>query len=226
MTADSELIALFARGWAMTRDVAPPVPRLGGHYIRVGQPDQVARYIFPAFDQRVIVELGRTIRGPWIYLKLCEEPEKVRAALPPQWQLREEPTFLMTTPLAEQAINLAAGYRLSLVEDGALLRATVLADGFPVARGRIALVDDMALFDQVATDERHRRKGLGRALMQSLSNAALARGASRGLLSATEMGRSLYGTIGWTMRSPYTSAVIPGEAFGGNAPSPPTGQAS
>jgi GNAT superfamily N-acetyltransferase len=207
MAADPELIALFARGWAMTRRVGPPVPRFGGHYIEVGQPDQAARYVFPRLDQSVI-ELGRTIRDPWIYLKVCEEPEAVRAALSPQWQLRDSPTFMMTTPLIEAAIELAAGYRLSLVEDGALFRAAVLADGLPVAQGRIALLDDTALFDQVATDDLHRRKGLGRALMQALANRALAHGASRGLLSATEMGRSLYEAIGWTVHSPYTSAVI------------------
>lgn len=210
MAADPELIALFARGWAMTRRVGAPVPRFGGHYIDVAQPDQVARYIFPVLDRTVLAELGRTIRDPWIYLKVCEEPEIVRAILPPPWQIRQTPTFMMTAPLAEQAADLAVGYRLSLVGDGELLRATVLADGFPVAQGRIALLGDTALFDQIATDEAHRRKGLGRALMRALSSGALARGAFRGLLSATEMGRSLYETIGWTVHSPYTSAVIPG----------------
>jgi GNAT superfamily N-acetyltransferase len=210
MAADPELIALFARGWAMTRGVGPPVPRFGGHYIDVGQPDQAARYIFSKLDRTVLAELGRTIRHPWIYIKVCDEPETVRTALPPQWQLRDTPTFMMTTPLIESDSNVAAGYRLSLVEDGALLRAMVLADGFPVARGRTALLGETALFDQVATDEAHRRKGLGRALMQALSNGARERGASRGLLSATEMGRRLYETIGWTVHSPYTSAVIPG----------------
>lgn len=209
MAAAPELIALFARGWAMTRGVVAPVPRFGGHYIDVGQPDQVARYIFPSLDRTVLAELGRTIRDPWIYLKVCDEPEIVRAVLPPQWQIRREPTFMMTTPLAEQATDLATGYRLSLEEDGELLRAAVLADGVPVAQARIALLGDTALFDQVATDEAHRRKGLGRALMHALSNGARERGASRGLLSATEMGRRLYETIGWTVHSPYTSAVIP-----------------
>ncbi len=209
MAADPELIAIFARGWAMTRGVGSPVPRLGGHYIQVGQPDQAARYVFPGLDRTVLAELGQTIRDPWIYLKVCEEPEKVRAALPPQWQFRQAPTFMMTKPIAESAVDLTAGYRLSLVEDGVLLRAAVFADGIPVAQGRIALLDETALFDQIATDERHRRKGLGRALMQALSNRALSHGASRGLLSATEMGRSLYEAIGWTVLSPYTSAVIP-----------------
>jgi GNAT superfamily N-acetyltransferase len=78
-----------------------------------------------------------------------------------------------------------------------------------VARGRIALLDQTALFDQIAADESHRRKGLGRAVMQALAGAALARGASQGLLSATDMGRSLYEAIGWSVHSPYTSAVIP-----------------
>jgi GNAT superfamily N-acetyltransferase len=209
MAADPELIALFCRGWAMTREVGPPVPKLGGHYIEVGQPDQVARYVFPHLDRAVVDELAGTIREPWIYLKLCEEPEIVRAVLPPRWQLRRDPTFMMTASLIDAPVDLAAGYQLSLIEDGKLLRTTVVANGMAVARGRIALLDQTALFDQIATDESHRRKGLGRAVMQALAGAALARGASQGLLSATDMGRSLYEAIGWSVHSPYTSAVIP-----------------
>ena len=44
--------------------------------------------------------------------------------------------------------------------------------------------------------------------MQALSNAAIDRRAPKGLLSATEMGRWLYQSIGWSVHSPYTSAVI------------------
>jgi len=37
---------------------------------------------------------------------------------------------------------------------------------------------------------------------------ALDQGARNGLLSATQMGRWLYESIGWAVHSPYTSAVI------------------
>jgi GNAT superfamily N-acetyltransferase len=194
----------------MTRVLEPPLPRHGGHYIHVGQPDQKARYIFADLEPTVIGELVGTIAEPWIYLKICEWPEAVSAVLPPQWLIRTPPTWMMTKSLEEADFALPRGYNLRIEKDGAILRSTIDFVGESVARGRIALLERHVLFDQIGTDEAHRRKGLARALMQSLSNAALQHGASHGLLSATEMGRWLYTTIGWDVHSPYTSAVIPG----------------
>jgi GNAT superfamily N-acetyltransferase len=210
MAADPDLVALFARGWAMTRDVEPPLPRHGGHYIRVDQADQKARYIFAELEPTVIGELARTIAEPWIYLKICERPEAVRAVLPRPWLIRTPPTWLMTRLLEEADFALPQGYNLRIEKDGVILRSRIEFEGESVARGRIALLERHVLFDQIGTDEAHRRKGLARALMQSLSNAALEHGASDGLLSATEMGRWLYASIGWDVHAPYTSAVIPG----------------
>jgi GNAT superfamily N-acetyltransferase len=208
MAADPDLIALFVRGWAMTRGVAPPVAIPGGYHIHVGQPDQVARYVFPAFDPAALSALAAAIREPFVYLKVCEEPEKVRAVLPAPWIIREPPTFMMTAALTLSSPALAAGYRLTIEDDGPVFRAQIETEGATVARGRIALLGDTVLFDQITTDEAHRRKGLGRALMQGLTNTALERGTPNGLLSATEMGRWLYESLGWTVHAPYTSAVI------------------
>ena len=209
MAADPDLIALFVRGWAMTREVAPPVAVMGGFHVHVGQPDQTARYVFAALDAEALAGLARSIREPLVYLKVCEEPAAVRAVLPSLWIVREPPTFMMTAALQAASPSLPAGYRLSVAADGDLVRASILFGAEVVARGRIAMLGDTVLFDQVSTDDRHRRQGLGRAVMQGLTNAALERNASGGLLCATEMGRCLYESLGWTMHAPYTSAVIP-----------------
>jgi GNAT superfamily N-acetyltransferase len=209
MAADPDLIAQFARGWALTRGVASPKPYRGGHFIEVDQPDQKARYIFPRLDREVVTELAQTIKEPFVYLKLCESEEEVRALLPPHWSIRRPPTYMMTASLAAANIELPLGYSLTLDEHGPISNATVLAEGLTVANGRVAMLGDTALFDQISIQEAHRRRGLGRALMQALTNVALNRRASRGLLSATQMGRWLYESIGWTVHSPYTSAVIP-----------------
>ena len=193
----------------MTRGLSPPELRHGGHYISVGQPDQEARYIFAALDAATIGMLSQRIRKPWIYLKICERPDVVRAVLPPHWAIREPPTWIMTKQLGPASVHLPGGYTLRIGDDGEVLRASIIhCEGEAVARGRIALLGETALFDQISTDEPHRRKGLGRTLMQVLSNAAIDRRAPKGLLSATEMGRWLYQSIGWTVHSPYTSAVI------------------
>jgi len=209
MAADPDLIALFVRGWAMTRNVAPPVATLGGYHIHVGQPDQKARYVFAALDRDALAALARSIDEPLIYLKVCEAPEAVRAVLPAQWIIREPPTFMMTARLDAAAPVLPDGYHFDVETDGALSSATITFRENVVARARTALLGDTVLFDQVSTDEAHRRKGLGRALMQGLANKALERDAPKGLLCATEMGRFLYQSLGWTVHAPYTSAVIP-----------------
>lgn len=209
MAADPDLIALFVRGWAMTRDVAPPVATMGGYFVHVGQPDQKARYVFAALDADVLGGLARSIDEPLVYLKVCEAPEAVRAVLPASWIIREPPTFMMTAPLEAAAPALPEDYRLEIETDGALSSAAIVFRDGIVARARIALLGDTVLFDQVSTDDAHRRRGLGRALMQGLTNTALERRASNGLLCATEIGRLLYEGLGWTVHAPYTSAVIP-----------------
>jgi GNAT superfamily N-acetyltransferase len=209
MAADPDLIALFARSWAITRGVAPPVPRLGGHYIQVGQPDQKARYVFADLDKAVLVPLAQSIEEHWVYLKICAAPERVRPLLPPQWVIREPATYIMTTILRSAPTILPEDYALEFEPDGSAIHARIIHAGVPVARGRIVWEDDTVLFDRISTDDAHRRKGLGRAVMQGLSAMAFDRGHSKGLLAATEMGRSLYASLGWIVHAPYTSAVIP-----------------
>lgn len=194
----------------MTRGLPPPEPRQGGHYISVGGPDQEARYVFAALDAPTISMLSQKIRKPWVYLKICEAPDVVRVVLPPRWAIREPPSWIMTKLIAPANAPLPDGYTLRIEDDGEILRASIHHEDEAVARGRIALLGETALFDQISTEGPHRRKGLGRTLMQVLSNAAVDRRAPKGLLSATEMGRWLYQSIGWSVHSPYTSAVIPG----------------
>lgn len=209
MSVDPDLIATWAEAWAITRGVAPPVPYRGGHHIGVGAPDQRARYVFPALDAALLTELGRTITEPWTYLKVCAPPEAVRPLLPAQWQIRTPPTYMMAADLAPAPVELPDGHRLTIEPDGKMLVASIRADNLVVARGRLVIMDRMAVLDQIVTDEGHRRRGLGRAIMTALANAALESGMPFGFLSATEMGRALYETLGWRVVSPYASAVIP-----------------
>jgi len=209
MAADPDLIALFARCWAVSRDLPPPLPRLGGHYVEVGQPDQKARYVFAHLDEAVLVSLVESIREPFVHLKVCVAPERVRPLLSSQWVIREPPTYIMTSALRSAPSALPAGYALELERDRSAIRACIIHDGLAVARARIVWEGDTTLFDQVSTDDAHRRRGLGRALMRGLTKAALDQGRTKGLLAATEMGRALYESIGWAVHAPYTSAVIP-----------------
>ncbi|WP_116089717.1 GNAT family N-acetyltransferase [Sphingomonas crusticola] len=218
MAADPDLIALWIKGWAITRDVAPPVPYKSGHYLEVGLADQRARYLFATLDTAGIAALGRTINEPWIYLKVCAPEADVRALLPAQWQIRTPPTYMMAAELRPTRCPLADEYRLSFVQEDGVLTASIHRAEDLAARGRLVTVEGAAIFDQIRTQEAHQRRGLGRALMAALANEALDRSAQTGVLAATEMGRGLYEAIGWRVHSPYTSAFIPGRS---DQPDPP-----
>ncbi|WP_431964231.1 GNAT family N-acetyltransferase [Actinacidiphila sp. bgisy160] len=65
------------------------------------------------------------------------------------------------------------------------------------ARGTIAVVGADAIADRIETDAAHRRRGLGRAAMSALAEAAVSQGARTGLLIASQEGQLLYSCLGW-----------------------------
>jgi GNAT superfamily N-acetyltransferase len=118
---------------------------------------------------------------------------------------------MMTKPGLQARDDAAPdGYAVLLTgADQVLIAMAVARSGDIVAGGRIALIGDIAVFDQVWTHEDHRRQGLGGAIMRSLENAAAHRGAERGMLVATDAGCALYLTLDWQRYAPYTTAIVP-----------------
>jgi predicted GNAT family acetyltransferase len=80
--------------------------------------------------------------------------------------------------------------------------------GQVAAQGKAALTGEYAVIDQVVTEPDHRRRGLGTTVMQALAHATTRRGASTGVLVATADGLGLYRSLGWTVASPMTAAVL------------------
>ncbi|MDN2713677.1 GNAT family N-acetyltransferase [Janthinobacterium sp. SUN120] len=105
--------------------------------------------------------------------------------------------------------TLPADYHISLeVEHGAYLAHVVHASGELAASGRVAVHAGCAVFDQIVTDEAHRRLRLATVVMQSLDTLAEKAGATERLLVATEAGRALYERLGWTVLAPWSTAVL------------------
>lgn len=69
--------------------------------------------------------------------------------------------------------------------------------GAVAARGRVAVVDGYAVFDQIWTFPEFRRQGLGSLTMRYLSALALEHEVDEGLLVAGTDGQALYGYLGW-----------------------------
>ena len=75
------------------------------------------------------------------------------------------------------------------------------------ASGYAAEYNGIFIFDRIIVEEAHRRRGLGKAMMAVLGAEQRSR-ATRRVLVATDAGRALYSTLGWTVIAPYSTVVI------------------
>jgi GNAT superfamily N-acetyltransferase len=205
-----DVVAAWVAGWASSRGVGPVRPRCGGLHIEVGLPRQRERYVFSSIEKDALRNLALKITTPWTFLKVCAPSGQLETAWPAGWVV-QEPGFMMTTKLARPpAAALADGYRLTVEGEGVIIASVANEAGDVVASGKIALAHSHATFDQIVTDELHRRRGLGRAVMDALSAAAVERGVTEGVLVATPVGRELYAALGWCLHAHLTTAVMLG----------------
>lgn len=205
MSADPTLLALWTRGWALTRGVSPPVWDDGGWRIEVGEPDQVRRYVYAEADAAV-ARRAEQVNQPNVFLKVCADERTTMACLPRGWSVRP-PGFMMTlSGTMAPGSQEVEGYTVSLEQRGAVLHCRLLADDVEAARGRIVVIDDaVAVYDRIFVEPGHRRRGLGRRVMRILEGEVAARD---GVLVATAEGRALYTSLGWALHSHYTTAVL------------------
>ncbi len=211
--ADPEIVAAWVAGWAASRGLGPPARDGEGHFVEVGWQTQRARYVFPTITAAELLQRAEAIDAPWVYLKVCLPAEVLDGAWPAGWVV-QPPGTMMTVQLADvsRIASPRAGYRLSLRQDGAALVASLSdAMGRMAASGRLVMSGRHAVFDQIVTDEAHRRRGLGGCVMAALAGEALDRRASQGVLVATAAGRRLYTGLGWQVHAAYSSAVMPGD---------------
>jgi len=209
-----EFFLAWIRGWALTREVEPPVAHADGFRIAVGLPRQAARYVFPQ-PSPAIAELGTSVTQPWVYIKAAATSEQLRERLPDHWRI-EDLHYMMTCderPFPGGG-RLPAGYRLE-VDDAVAATGlghvrVVAPDGTLAASGHVAMEARLAIYDRIGTEPAHQRRGLGRAVMHALQALAAAHGRHAGVLVATEPGRALYESLGWRLHSPWAGAVIPG----------------
>jgi GNAT superfamily N-acetyltransferase len=210
LRADPQLVAKWICGWALSREKLAPEAIEGGWRVQVNEPDQIARYVFARADEHVRACASRAT-APLTPIKVCAASAEVAPLLPDPW-IVERTAPMMTKAIAQASNEGRAqdGYSVVLTGAGSVLMAlAVTRAGDVVAGGRVAVVDDIAVFDQILTHEDHRRRGLGGAVMRTLENGAAQRGARRGMLVATDAGCALYLTLGWQVYAPYTTAIVP-----------------
>lgn len=204
---EPELLAGWLGARSMARGLPQPVPDHGGLRVDTGLPTEHRRYVF-AGPAPAIRALALSIDTPHTYIKICGTGAQLRALVPSNWQLQPG-AYLMTHAGARHATPpLPDGYRIALsTEQAATVARIVAADGTLAASGYAAEFGGVLIFDRIATEAAHRRRGLGSIVMAALAGTQQAQGARR-VLVATEQGRALYSSLGWTVVSPYSTVTI------------------
>ena len=197
-------------GWLAARSIARglplPVPDSGGLRVDTGSAIEVRRYVF-AGPSPEIRELAMSITTPRIFIKMLGPAERLLELVPPAWQLQPGAYLMIHDGSPDALPALCFGYRLELATEGFVTVARIVtADGDLAASGYAAEYGGMFIFDRIIVEEAHQRRGLGRAMMAALGSAQRSLGARR-VLVATDAGRALYSTLGWTAVSPYSTVV-------------------
>lgn len=207
---NATMVEAWAKGWAIARGVAPPVRDHDAFRTDPGWPDQLRRYVFTELNEG-FKTLARKIRDPWIFLKICATPERVKEWLPERWSM-ESARYMMICfkPMHQLQIHLPAGYTFRVEKNPAVSVVSVVHHHAMVASGRVVVIDGYVIYDRIATIAEHRRQGLATLVMLELEAIASAQGGTKGVLVATAEGKRLYETLGWEVYSAYTTAVIRG----------------
>ncbi|MFC6017615.1 GNAT family N-acetyltransferase [Plantactinospora solaniradicis] len=206
-----ELVMAWGRGWAVSRGTSAPVGVSGGFRVDVGLPGHRVRHVLHTYDAGSLGRLGRELTDPGTWIKASGDPDEFRAALPDGWTV-DTAGYLMTVWFREGAVEPRSGYtiRVDTEPDTGVVVATVL-DGAreTAASGRLAPAGEFGIVDKVETEPAHRRRGLGTVVIRTLADRAAAGGMRTGILVATDDGRALYRSLGWTVRSDVPGAYRP-----------------
>jgi GNAT superfamily N-acetyltransferase len=204
---DAELLEGWLRARSIARGLPQPVSDHGGLRVDTGTPEERCRYVF-AGPVQGIQELAQSINTPHVFIKMCGPSHQLLARVPTRWQLQPG-AYLMTYEGWRSPVpSVPMGYRLQVVTESSTTIARIFADDDSVvASGYAVEVGGVFVFDRIATEPEHQHQGLGAAVMAALGTAQQSKAARR-VLVATEAGRALYSTLGWSVRSHYSTVTI------------------
>ncbi|MEU5976710.1 GNAT family N-acetyltransferase [Streptomyces sp. NPDC047315] len=205
---DSALIRRWLTGWTVARSLpeAQPIGPAGdGLRSDCDQPGRAVEVFALRADEepeslvRLAADVAAARRTTWLTVPTLV-PRTVEAAVGAAGlEVLHASEWFMTTELTEHPRHApAAPYERQVRTEGAVTVVTLRdPSGAVAASGTVAVVGTDAIADRIETDAAHRRRGLGRAVMSALAEAAVDRGARTGLLIASEEGQHLYSSLGW-----------------------------
>jgi hypothetical protein len=205
-----DTIEKWLKGWALSRELPLPTKFKSGFKVDVGYKEQKIRYVFPNLNEDFI-ELANSITEPWVFLKVCAAPDTLKNLLPTRWVIQPQGYMMSNSQhMIEKKVNLNDKYKIEFEQyNSTYVIKIITKNGDLAAIGRVILVDDLAIYDRIATDINHKRNGLATVLMKELEKIALSKGIYNNFLVATEEGKLLYESLGWELSCLYTSIVIP-----------------
>lgn len=205
MTA--ELLESWLRARSIARNLPQPVPDHGGLRLETNSADELRRYVF-AGPSPVITELALSIDQPHVFIKMCGTGARLQSLVTPKWQLQPIGYLMIRDAGRNPVPSLPPGYWLQVQTEGAVTTARIFAeDDTLAASGYAAEHEGVFIFDRIATAPAHQHQGLGAAIMAALGTAQQSQAARR-VLVATEAGRGLYATLGWSVLSPFATVTI------------------
>lgn len=209
---DASLLEAWLSGRSLARGLPPPVADRGALRVDTRSASETARWVFAA-PSPAVRSLAESLNAPGLLIKLCDSVDTLRAFLPEHWVLHAPGYFMMAGEAAPER-SLPAGYHMRTLVAGPVACVEIVAEsGELAASGHAAETGTAFVYDRIVTTADHRRKGLGGVVMQAL-RAIRRDEAVPQLLVATEEGRALYRSLGWTLLSDYST---------GSIPSPPAG---
>ncbi|MFI9025466.1 GNAT family N-acetyltransferase [Streptomyces sp. NPDC053560] len=159
----------------------------------------MGRHVLPRTEESLVRDAAASVSEPRTWMKMPAEPADIEP-----WMARGRVVARASTGHL-MAVDLVAthpvapeGYTASVETVGGVTYVRVLdAAGEQAATGQLAALGEAAVVDRVATEEAHRRRGLGAFVMRALADHAVAEGAALGVHGATDAGRALYESLGW-----------------------------
>lgn len=202
-----ELAGVWVRGLAAARRSPQPVEVAWGLRVDVGRTRERVRHVLLRSDEATVRAAAATADEPNVWIKAFVVPEQGSAWLGPDWQYRGT-EFVMTAALTNPTPRLPDGYAVSAEETDGIVHVRVrTVEGDVAAAGYATVTDGVAVMDRVATYPEHQRRGLGTLVMDTLAATAVERGAHTAVLGATDEGRALYESLGWTLLAPLAGFV-------------------
>jgi len=203
------IIQKWLTAWALSRELPLPTNFKSGYKVDVGYQERKARYVFAELNDDFI-QLSETINEPWVFLKVCASPEEVKDKISGKWVIQPQGYLMSCVSPMNIQVNLPDGYEIEFGNYNSTTLVKILTkNGELASAGRIVIVDDLAVYDRISTEENHKRNGLATFLIKELEQIAISKNVYQNFLVATEQGKLLYQSLGWKVCSLYTSVVIP-----------------